>query len=117
MYIASVRKALWLGSAFYVCICTGIVFGEEITVSYASLTAAYMDHIVAIEKGYVLDEGLNVKIMRAGGGTATQTLLSGQFAFQLVGGLCAQCGSARRSRQNCLHQYVQADLQACFKQA
>ena len=86
MYIASVRKALWLGSAFYVCICPGIVFGEEITVSYASLTAAYMDHLVAIEKGYVLDEGLNVKIMRAGGGTATQTLLSGQLHFSSSAG-------------------------------
>jgi NitT/TauT family transport system substrate-binding protein len=86
MYIASVRKALWLGSAFYLCICTGIVFGEEITVSYASLTAAYMDHLVAIEKGYVLDEGLNVKIMRAGGGTATQTLLSGQLHFSSSAG-------------------------------
>lgn len=62
MYIASVKKILWLGSAFSLCICTGSVFGEEITVSYASLTAAYMDHLVATEKGYVLDEGLNVKI-------------------------------------------------------
>ena len=34
---------------------------EEIIVSYAALTAAYMDHIVAIEKGYILEEGLNVK--------------------------------------------------------
>jgi NitT/TauT family transport system substrate-binding protein len=86
MYIASVRKALWLGSAFYLCICTGSVSGEEITVSYASLTAAYMDHIVAIEKGYVLGEGLNVKVMRAGGGTATQTLLSGQLHFSSSAG-------------------------------
>jgi NitT/TauT family transport system substrate-binding protein len=45
-----------------------------------------MDHIVAIEKGYVLDEGLNVKIMRAGGGTATQTLLSGQLHFSSSAG-------------------------------
>jgi NitT/TauT family transport system substrate-binding protein len=86
MDIASVRMALWLGLAFYLCICTGSVFGEEITVSYASLTAAYMDHLVAIEKGYVLDEGLNVKIMRTGGGTATQTLLSGQLHFSSSAG-------------------------------
>ena len=75
------KEAFWLCSAFYLCILPGIVFGEEITVSYASLTAAYMDHLVAIERGYVLDEGLNVKIIRAGGGIATQTLLSGQLQF------------------------------------
>ena len=45
-----------------------------------------MDHLVAIEKGYVLDEGLNVKIMRTGGGTATQTLLSGQLHFSSSAG-------------------------------
>ena len=33
------------------------VFAEDITVSYASLGAAYMDHVVAIEKGYALEEG------------------------------------------------------------
>ena len=86
MYIASVRKVLWLGSAFYLCICTGSAFGEEITVSYASLTAAYMDHLVAIEKGYVAEEGLTVKIIRAGGGSATQTLLSGQLHFSSSAG-------------------------------
>src|SRR5438132_10096999 len=66
--------------------CSGMVFVEEITVSYASLTAAYMDHLVAIERGYVLDEGLNVKVMRAGGGSATQTLLSGQIHFSSSAG-------------------------------
>ena len=92
MYIASVRKALWLGSAFYLCMCNGSALGEEITVSYASLTAAYMDHIVAIEKGYVLGEGLNVKILRAGGGTATQTLLSGQLHFSSSAGSALSAG-------------------------
>jgi ABC-type nitrate/sulfonate/bicarbonate transport system substrate-binding protein len=54
---------------------------QEITVSYASLGAAYMDHVAAMEKGYLAEEGLNVKIMRSGGGSATQTLLSGQIHF------------------------------------
>ena len=83
---ASIKKALWLGSAFSFCLFTRTVFGEEITVSYASLTAAYMDHIVAIEKGYVLEEGLNVQIIRAGGGSATQALLSGQLDFSSSAG-------------------------------
>src|SRR5919106_108869 len=59
---------------------------EEITVSYASLGAAYMDHVVAIEKGYALEEGLNVKIIRSGGGSATQALLSGQLHFSSSAG-------------------------------
>jgi NitT/TauT family transport system substrate-binding protein len=62
------------------------VLAEDITVSYASLGAAYMDHVVAIEKGYALEEGLNIKIMRSGGGSATQTLLSGQIHFSSSAG-------------------------------
>lgn len=62
------------------------VLAEDITVSYASLGAAYMDHVVAIEKGYALEEGLNIKIMRSGGGSATQTLLSGQIQFSSSAG-------------------------------
>src|SRR6266508_6478196 len=62
------------------------LFAEDITVSYASLGAAYMDHVVAIEKGYALEEGLNIKILRSGGGSATQTLLSGQIHFSSSAG-------------------------------
>jgi NitT/TauT family transport system substrate-binding protein len=65
---------------------------EDITVSYASLTAAYMDHIVAIERRYVTEEGLNVKIIRAGGGVATQTLLSGQLQFSSSAGSALSAG-------------------------
>ncbi|HZA53829.1 MAG TPA: ABC transporter substrate-binding protein [Candidatus Udaeobacter sp.] len=78
----------WSGSSFAV-ICLiycGTALAEEITVSYASLGAAYMDHVVAIEKGYALEEGLNVKIIRSGGGSATQTLLSGQIDFSSSAG-------------------------------
>ena len=86
MYNASIKKPVWLAAALYLSVLTGSALGEDITVSYAALTAAYMDHIVAIEKGYILEEGLNVKIMRAGGGTATQTLLSGQLHFSSSAG-------------------------------
>jgi len=86
MYNASIKKLVWLCAALYLSLLTGSALGEDITVSYAALTAAYMDHIVAIEKGYILEEGLNVKIMRAGGGTATQTLLSGQLHFSSSAG-------------------------------
>jgi len=59
---------------------------EDITVSYASLGAAYMDHVVAIEKGYALEEGLNIRVLKSGGGSATQVLLSGQIHFSSSAG-------------------------------
>lgn len=54
---------------------------ESIRVSYATLSAAYMDHICAMEKGYFREEGLNIEVIRAPGGVATPGLLSGQFQF------------------------------------
>jgi NitT/TauT family transport system substrate-binding protein len=54
---------------------------ETIRVSYATLSPAYMDHIVAMDKGYLKEEGLNVEVIRAPGGVATPGLLSGQFHF------------------------------------
>jgi ABC-type nitrate/sulfonate/bicarbonate transport system substrate-binding protein len=54
---------------------------DNIRVSYATLSAAYMDHICAMEKGYFLEDGLNIEVIRAPGGVATPGLLSGQFQF------------------------------------
>jgi NitT/TauT family transport system substrate-binding protein len=54
---------------------------ETIRVSYATLSAAYMDHICAMDKGYLREEGLNIEVIRAPGGVATPGLLSGQFHF------------------------------------
>jgi NitT/TauT family transport system substrate-binding protein len=54
---------------------------DSIRVSYATLSAAYMDHITAMEKGYFRDEGLAIEVFRAPGGVATQGMLSGQFHF------------------------------------
>jgi NitT/TauT family transport system substrate-binding protein len=54
---------------------------ETIRVSYATLSPAYMDHIVAMDKGYLKEEGLNIEVIRAPGGVATPGLLSGQFQF------------------------------------
>src|ERR1043166_557266 len=54
---------------------------DNIRVSYATLSAAYMDHICAMDKGYFREEGINVEVIRAPGGVATPGLLSGQFQF------------------------------------
>ena len=54
---------------------------DTIRVSYATLSAAYMDHICAMAKGYLRDENLAVEVIRAPGGVATPGLMSGQFQF------------------------------------
>jgi NitT/TauT family transport system substrate-binding protein len=54
---------------------------DGIRVSYATLSAAYMDHICAMDKGYFREDGLNIEVIRAPGGVATPGLLSGQFQF------------------------------------
>jgi NitT/TauT family transport system substrate-binding protein len=59
---------------------------ENILVAYASLGTAYMDRVVAMEKGYLREEGLSVEIVRAGGGVATPALLSGQLHFSTSAG-------------------------------
>jgi NitT/TauT family transport system substrate-binding protein len=60
---------------------TAALAQETIRVSFATLSPAYMDHIVAMDKGYLKEEGLNVEVIRAPGGVATPGLLSGQFQF------------------------------------
>jgi ABC-type nitrate/sulfonate/bicarbonate transport system substrate-binding protein len=62
-------------------IASSAVAADNIRVSYATLSAAYMDHICAMDKGYLREEGLNVEVIRAPGGVATPGLLSGQFQF------------------------------------
>ena len=37
---------------------------DNIRVSYATLSAAYMDHICAMDKGYFREEGLNIEVIR-----------------------------------------------------
>ncbi|HET9915672.1 MAG TPA: ABC transporter substrate-binding protein [Candidatus Binatia bacterium] len=54
---------------------------DTIRVSYATLSAAYMDHICAMAVGYLRDENLAVEVIRAPGGVATSGLMSGQFHF------------------------------------
>ena len=54
---------------------------DTIRVSYATLSAAYMDHICAMAKGHLREENLAVEVIRAPGGVATPGLMSGQFQF------------------------------------
>ncbi len=71
----------WLLLFILPALTTAVRAQTTIRVSYATLSPAYMDHIVAMEKGYLKEEGLTVEVIRAPGGVATPGLLSGQFQF------------------------------------
>ena len=79
-------------SVLFCSFCVGAAFAEEISVSYPSFNPYYMDHLVAIDKGYVRQEGLNVEIVKAGGGTATQALLAGRLHFSSSAGSALSAG-------------------------
>jgi ABC-type nitrate/sulfonate/bicarbonate transport system substrate-binding protein len=82
-------STLFTGYQKLACCCVLLLLASEcfaatadtIRVSYATLSAAYMDHICAMDKGYLREEGLTVEVIRAPGGVATPGLLSGQFHF------------------------------------
>lgn len=65
----------WLGSTR----------AEEVSVSYATFTASYMDHLVAFERGYFTEEGLTLNRITVGGGIATQTLVANKLDFSSSG--------------------------------
>lgn len=65
---------------------------ENITVSLVTPSAAYMDHFVAIEKGYFRDQNLNVEYIRAGGGVATPALMSGELHLSTSAGSALSAG-------------------------
>ena len=67
-------------------LCHGFVGAENIVVSLVTPSAAYMDHFVAIEKGYFREQNLNVEYIRAGGGVATPALLSGELHLSTSAG-------------------------------
>jgi ABC-type nitrate/sulfonate/bicarbonate transport system substrate-binding protein len=58
---------------------------EKIKVSMAATSVNYAPYLVAVEKGYFKDEGFDVAIVKAGGGTATPALISGSLDFSTSG--------------------------------
>jgi ABC-type nitrate/sulfonate/bicarbonate transport system substrate-binding protein len=65
---------------------------EEVSVSYASFTASYMDHLVALERGYFAKEGLTLDRIKMGGGTATQALVANKLDFSSSGSSAISAG-------------------------
>ena len=49
---------LLIAAALSIFTWNGSARAEEVSVSYAALTASYMDHLVALERGYFAEEGL-----------------------------------------------------------
>ena len=54
---------------------------ERIKVSFAADAAIYAPFFIAIDKGYLAEEGLEMEIIKAGGGTATPALISGDLQY------------------------------------
>ena len=71
---------------------SGSAGAENIVVSLVTPSAAYMDHFVAVEKGYFREQNLSVEYIRAGGGVATPALLSGDLHLSTSAGSALSAG-------------------------
>ena len=58
---------------------------DKVKMSIAATSANYAPYFVALEKGYLTEEGFDVEIVKAGGGTATPAQLSGEIEFNTSG--------------------------------
>jgi len=70
----------------------GLASAENIVVSLVTPSAAYMDHFVAVEKGYFREQNLTVEYIRSGGGVATPALLSGDLHLSTSAGSALSAG-------------------------
>jgi NitT/TauT family transport system substrate-binding protein len=80
------RRLLLLGFPAWLFFLCGWAGAENIVVSLVTPSAAYMDHFVAVEKGYFREQNLSVEYVRAGGGVATPALLSGDLHLSTSAG-------------------------------
>ena len=88
----SVRKFLQLCLLVLLPFCHGLAHAENIVVSLVTPSAPYMDHFVAIEKGYFREQNLTVEYIRAGGGVATPALMSGELHLSTSAGSALSAG-------------------------
>jgi NitT/TauT family transport system substrate-binding protein len=87
-----VKNILQLGLVISMLLCRGLAGAENIVVSLVTPSAAYMDHFVAVEKGYFREQNLSVDYIRAGGGVATPALLSGDLHLSTSAGSALSAG-------------------------
>ncbi len=55
--------------------------GRKVRVGMSTYAASYMDELVAIEKGYFREEGLDIEFLIGGGGVLTPALVAGEIQF------------------------------------
>jgi len=80
------KRLLLLGFSTWLFFQCDLAVAENIVVSLVTPSAAYMDHFVAVEKGYFREQNLSVEYVRAGGGVATPALLSGDLQLSTSAG-------------------------------
>lgn len=80
------KHLLHLGFSLWLFLHCDLAGAENIVVSLVTPSAAYMDHFVAVEKGYFREQNLSVEYVRAGGGVATPALLSGDLHLSTSAG-------------------------------
>src|SRR6202011_5840929 len=66
-------------------ICLPARAADKVKVSYPTMTSSYIFFFSAIQKGYYKDEGLDLDVIEAAGGTATAALVSGDVQFSTSG--------------------------------
>ena len=104
------KKIVLLGLLLLTCSSQSSVQAENIVVSLVTPSAAYMDHFVAIEKGFFREQNLAVEYIRSGGGVATPALLSGDLHLSTSAGSALSAGFTWRTGKNCLYQSLQTEL-------
>ena len=77
---------------------------EEVSVSYATFAASYMDHLVAFERGYFTEEGLTLNRITVGGRIQPQTLVANKLDFSSSGSSAMTAAIPQQTCQGCLYQ-------------
>lgn len=87
IFLLAVASCVWLFPSSHVLAQSGASGRpQKIKVSFAALSASYMDQFAAIDKGYYREEGLEIEMIKAGGGVATPALISGDLHFSTSSG-------------------------------
>jgi NitT/TauT family transport system substrate-binding protein len=54
---------------------------EKLQVSFASVSAVYTPFLIAMDKGYFAEEGLEIEMIHVGGGVGTPALIAGEIQY------------------------------------
>lgn len=54
---------------------------EKLQVSFASVSAVYTPFLIAMDKGYFAEDGLEIEMVHVGGGVATPALIAGEVQY------------------------------------